>query len=270
VSLRALPLVAVLMFHAIGQPGPYTISPATFADSLAMLRTERVEVLTLGQFEQYALGRLRLRKPSVLLTFDDGSRSLYTLATPILLHFHDPAVAFLIGRRIGRDPQSLTPAEVRGMAATGLWAFGSHTYNLHSGYGEMQNLHYFAAHGRSADGVLAKDIALEDRTFRRLGLPRPEAFAFPFGFYTLADLHQLQRRFPFLFTSHAGFAQPRQSVIPRINIGSDFAGVPRLADVLAAMQPDRITAQRRGPKSSGPAVPVDRPDRSVPLGAAML
>ncbi len=260
VSLRALPLVAVLMFHAIGPPGPYTISPAKFRDSLAMLRAQRVEVLSLSQFEQYELGRLHLRRPGVLLTFDDGSRSAYTLATPILRRFHDHAVAFLIGHRIGRDPQSLTPAQVRAMAATGLWAFGSHTYNLHSGYGERQNLHYYAAHRLSARRVLARDIALEDATFRRLGLPRPNAFAFPFGFYTRADVRQLHQSFAFLFTSNTGFAMPGESTIPRINIGSDFAGVLRLTRVLAVMDSGRTTARRQ---PSGPST------RHRPRGASV-
>lgn len=256
------------MFHALGRPGPYTISPGTFADSLAMLRAQRVEVLTLGQFEQYVLGRLHPRRPSVLLTFDDGIKSDYTLATPILRRFHDHAVAFLIGHRIGRDPQSLTPREIRAMASTGLWAFGSHTYNLHSGYGERQNLHYYAVRHLSATRVLARDIALEDATFRRLGLPRPASFAFPFGFYTQADVRQLYRRFPFLFTSNTGFAEPKEYVIPRINVGSDFAGVPRLTNVLAVMQSAWLTAQRNASGSRGASRHSGHPGRTVCTSAA--
>ncbi len=244
-SLRALPLVAVLMFHAIGNPGPYTLSQRAFAACLSTLRTEQVDVLTLGQFQRYMRGRFDPRRPSVLLTFDDGSRSDYTVATPILRRFHDHAVAFLIGHRIGRDPSSLTPFEVREMAKTGLWDFGSHTYNLHSGYGEHQNLHYYALHHISARRTLSGDIAHQYATFRRLGLPRPEAFAFPFGFYTRQDFRQLHRHFPLLFTSQSGYARPGQSAIPRFNIGSDFAGVPRLVDLVAAMLHTRPLAVLR-------------------------
>ena len=251
-SLRALPLVAVLMFHAIGNPGPYTISQRTFADCLSMLRTEKVAVLTLGQFQRYMRGRFDLRRPSVLLTFDDGSRSDYTIATPILRRFHDHALAFLIGRRIGRDPSSLTPSEVRKMAKTGLWDFGSHTYNLHSGYGERQNLHYYAVHHISARRALAEDIARQYATFRRLGLPRPKAFAFPFGFYTREDFRQLHRHFSLLFTSLSGYARPGQRAIPRINIGSDFAGFPRLVDTVAEMLHTRPLAVMRHDRAAGP------------------
>lgn len=231
-------LVAVLVLHGIGSPGPYTISPQTFAAELRTLHEDGVSVLTLAQFEAYVNGTLQITRPSVLITFDDGNASDYA-ATPILQEFQDPATAFLIGARIGSDPSTLTPSEISAMAQTGLWTFGSHTYNLHSPYAgadATHNLHYYVANGLSLAPVLTHDMAQESGLFTSLGLSQPNAFAFPFGFYTPAIIALLHPQYPFLFTSHTGFAQPGAYLIPRINIGSDYASLATLQEAISMMQ----------------------------------
>ncbi len=240
-------LVTVLVFHAVGSPGAYTISPQTFKAELSTLQAHHVDVLNLKQFEQYVDGTLQVTKPSVLITFDDGDMSDYTKATPILQSFGDPAVAFLIGKRVaGGDAATLTAADIAAMAQTGLWSFGSHTYNLHSPYtgpDEMNNMRYYVVNKLGIKPILSQDMASQNAFFATLGLPKPTAFAFPFDFYTADILTQLHTQFPYLFTSHTGFAQPGEYLIPRINVGSDYANLARLDEVIRLMEdPNSLTA----------------------------
>ena len=231
---RLLSLVVVLLFHAIGTPGAYTLSPTAFRQDLALLRERHVQVLTLAQFEGYMRGRYPVTVPSVLIAFDDGNVSDFTEATPILAAFHMPAVAFLIGSRIGEGPNTVSASDVSAMAASGLWSFGAHTYDLHSLIDKMPSMQYAFVH-HSLTATVTQDVYQEAAAFSRLGLPPPTAFAYPFGFYNAETNALLGHTYPFLFTSVPGFARPGQRLIPRVDIGIGFESLLRLSGYLAAM-----------------------------------
>ena len=74
----------------------------------------------------------QLPEKAVLLTFDDGYESNYTLAFPILQEYGAKAAISLITARIdGEKPGFLSWEQCREMAASGLIEFASHTNNLH-------------------------------------------------------------------------------------------------------------------------------------------
>ena len=70
-----------------------------------------------------------LAEKSVMITFDDGYASNYTLAFPLLKEFGAKAVISPIVQE--GVPGYLTWDMCREMAASGLVEFGSHTYDLH-------------------------------------------------------------------------------------------------------------------------------------------
>ena len=73
-----------------------------------------------------------LAEQSVMITFDDGYASNYTLAFPLLKEFGAKAVISPIVRYVQEGvPGYLTWDMCREMAASGLVEFGSHTYDLH-------------------------------------------------------------------------------------------------------------------------------------------
>lgn len=232
---RVLSMVTVLLFHAIGAPGPYTVPASVFRQDLLYLRRQHIHVLSLQEFEAYASGARQIRTPSVLLTFDDGNITVFTRATPILRSLHMKAVAFLIGRRIGRAKDTVTAKDVKAMEASGVWSFGAHTYDLHDLMGGKPAMAYLYRHHRLAP-ALRRDMALETATFARLGLPRPTAFAYPFGFHNRETNRILHRDYRFLFTSAEGFVRPGERLIPRVNIGIGFGSRGRLIGYVSAME----------------------------------
>ena len=77
-----------------------------------------------------------LPKKAVMLTFDDGYDSNYTLAYPLLQEFQAKAVISIIVKNVDDpSPSYLTWEMCREMAQSGLVEFGSHTYACH-GAGE--------------------------------------------------------------------------------------------------------------------------------------
>src|SRR4051812_8755525 len=93
-------------------------------------------------------GTRPLPAKAILVTFDDGYRSLYTRVFPLLKVYRFPIVAALSGdwmegeaggtvdfggdRRVPRS-NFISWAEAREMQASGLVEFGSHSYRLHRG-----------------------------------------------------------------------------------------------------------------------------------------
>jgi biofilm PGA synthesis lipoprotein PgaB len=103
--------------------------------------------ISLDDIAAAARGARPLPDKSILISFDDGYRSLYTHVYPLLQVYRYPAVAALVGSWMEARPDGtvqygdrIVPrsdfvswAEAREMQASGLVEFASHSYNLHRG-----------------------------------------------------------------------------------------------------------------------------------------
>lgn len=107
-SRSARQALAILAFHKIGQPGngQYPtwnyIPEATFVGYLSDLRKNGWQVIDLATFLQGLSEPHILPERSVLLTFDDGYRSMLTVVLPLLRRFRYPAVLFVPTGFIGK------------------------------------------------------------------------------------------------------------------------------------------------------------------------
>ena len=122
----------ILMYHHIVQPGEYynnwTITTDRLREDLQWLQDNGYATLLPSQL---AAGE-PLPDKAVLVTFDDGYESNYTLGLPILQQFQVRAAIALIVERIdSASPGFLTWDMCRDMQASGLVEFGSHTYDSH-------------------------------------------------------------------------------------------------------------------------------------------
>lgn len=89
--------VPVLMYHHIcPRDTAHSVSPEQFRDHLKGMRQRGVRVLSMDEFCRWREGRLELRQPSVLLTFDDAWLDNWVYALPILQEFQANAVFFVV------------------------------------------------------------------------------------------------------------------------------------------------------------------------------
>jgi peptidoglycan/xylan/chitin deacetylase (PgdA/CDA1 family) len=134
-------VIPVLLYHKIadlpaGARFPeIVVSPAQFAAQLAMLRAMGRHAITMAQYVAHWRFGAALPHRPVVITFDDGYRSNYEIAFPILQRFGVSATIFLVTRLVGRtnvwDPDErqeplLDWACIREMQRAGI-DFQSHT-----------------------------------------------------------------------------------------------------------------------------------------------
>ena len=188
-------------------PDQYAISTDNLAAHFRWLDDHGYTPVSVAAIMEARAGGAPLPEKAVLLTFDDGYRSHYTRAFPLLKAFNYPAVFSLVthwmsqpaGSTItyGREPKSredfLSWEQAREMQASGLAEFASHSHDLHKGiHANPQGNELPAAVARKfSDGEyesgqmylrrLRADISESVEIIQReLGV-RPQIMTWPYG-----------------------------------------------------------------------------------------
>ncbi|WP_231118121.1 poly-beta-1,6-N-acetyl-D-glucosamine N-deacetylase PgaB [Lysobacter silvisoli] len=153
-AARAAEPLLVLSYHDVrddvarkGDADAYAVSTQNFAAHLDWLSGHGYHPVSLSQVIEAAHGRAALPSKPVLITFDDGLRSLYTRAFPLLRAYDYPALAAVVthwvdlpaGETVDYGPRPFTGddfvtwSQLREMQASGLIEVASHSHDLHHG-----------------------------------------------------------------------------------------------------------------------------------------
>jgi peptidoglycan/xylan/chitin deacetylase (PgdA/CDA1 family) len=125
--------VPVLMYHEVGRyrGGPISpslyVRPRSFMRQLKWLARHRFRGVTLARVEGAWAGRARLPRRPIVISFDDGYRSVYEHAFRRLRHHRWPAVLNLAVGNL-QFSGGLTRRQVRRLIRAG-WELASHTIN---------------------------------------------------------------------------------------------------------------------------------------------
>ena len=159
------------------------------------------------------------QKP-ILITFDDGYLSNYTLAFPILQKYRMKATIFVIGATMGNTEHykdtdyPITPhfsaQQAREMVASGLISIQSHTYDMHQckafdGTGTARETILPLDGESEADyrAALTEDCQQMRRLLEKsIGETNIHVLSYPGGYYnTLAQVTLLENGFDMTFTT---------------------------------------------------------------------
>ncbi len=171
--------VPILAYHDFSPPGAgcnqVAVSADAFEAQLAYLKDRGYRVLTFAELAAFIDGRAPVPRKSVILTIDDGYRSAYEIAYPLLRKYGFPATIFVYSDFIGA-PAALSWAQMKEMAASGLIDVQPHSKT----HGDLTKV----ADGES-DAAYRKRIAHEvrhasDAITRHLGL-KVHTFSYPYG-----------------------------------------------------------------------------------------
>ena len=134
--------VPILMYHHLSEDvtNSEMVSPEQFEAQIRALAEAGYTGISFDELQAYVLRGEPLPEKPVVITFDDGYRSNYTLAYPILQKYGMKATIFAIGVSFGKDHYkdtgyTITPHfgadEAAEMTAAGLISIQSHTYDMH-------------------------------------------------------------------------------------------------------------------------------------------
>lgn len=117
------------VFHATKEATQMRIPTEKFRKQMETIKKSNIPVITLDQFLKWRRGKGELPPQSILITMDDGWRSVYQEAFPIMKKLKLPFTIYLYKNYVGanRGGRALSLAMIREMMASGLCTLGSHS-----------------------------------------------------------------------------------------------------------------------------------------------
>jgi len=174
-------IVPILLYHHIGfslqGDSVYYVSPDTFDHQINLLyqwgyRTISVELLAKAIKEGAELPP----KP-IILTFDDGSETIYERALPIMQRYKFTGVSYIVRNYVGVTGY-MNIDQIRALYTAG-WEVGSHS---------LSHTDLTMHPDRQMDEIVESRRRLESL----LGIP-VLSFAYPFGAYDSDSLHYVHQ-----------------------------------------------------------------------------
>lgn len=123
--------VPILAYHRFGPAVAdlMTVKTAVFLSQLEYLRAHGYVVIPLRRLVQYIAGLAPPPPPhSVVITADDGHKSVYTDMFPLIRRYHVPVTLFIYPSAISNARYALTWGQLASMRDSGLVDIQSHTY----------------------------------------------------------------------------------------------------------------------------------------------
>jgi len=155
----------------------YTINISRFEDQLKFLKENNYQVISLSQLIQCIENKHFPYKP-LILTIDDGFKSLYTLAFPLLKKYNFPAILFLYTNFIDRGPNQLSWQEIKEMIDSGM-EIGSHSISHCNLLDRRENESQDEYIKRIKEEIFTSKNILEKNTNNEV-----YSFAYPYGVYS--------------------------------------------------------------------------------------
>jgi len=216
--------VPILMYHVLAVARPDAafpqlfLTPSDFRAQMAWLSRHGYHAVTLRRVFRYWPSGIALPRKPVVLSFDDGYLSDYTIAFPVLRRHHRPGVLNLVVHNV--RPGDITAREVRRLIRAG-WEIDAHTIS----HADLTRLD---------PAAVRREVAGSRRQLRRMFGQRVDFFCYPLGHYNAAVVAAVRAAgYLGATTEDEGLAQPaRRFTLPRLRLANGD-GPAQLAAKLA-------------------------------------
>jgi peptidoglycan/xylan/chitin deacetylase (PgdA/CDA1 family) len=123
-------LVPVLCYHHVADrcDSSFCTPTSVFAQHMKVLKEEGYTVISTAELSEFLAFRRAIPKKAVVINFDDGYRSTYDIAYPIMKKYGFTATFFIYTSFIGASKNALTWDQLKTMKADG-FEVGSHSVN---------------------------------------------------------------------------------------------------------------------------------------------
>ncbi len=171
----------ILLYHRFGPVASdsMTVTTTVFESQIKYLRDNGYTVIPLGRLVDYYLGKEPPPPPrSVVITVDDGHKSVFTEMLPLVRKFRIPVTLFLYPSAISNASYATTWEQLREMKKTGLFDFQSHTY-WHPNFKNEKRRLTPSEYEKFVEMQLKRP---KDKLEEELGV-KVDMLAWPFGIY---------------------------------------------------------------------------------------
>ncbi|BCG65729.1 MAG: hypothetical protein methR_P3581 [Methyloprofundus sp.] len=172
-------LIPVLSYHNFSKGRSHnkmTVSAKNFRAQLSYLKENNYHVISMSQFIEF-LNFGQIPKKSVLITIDDGWKSSYEIAYPILKKFGFSATLFIPTHFIRpQNKRAITWAQINEMVSDKTIDIQCHT-KTHRNLTKLKKNESFTDYLRAID----KELLNSTQTIHQQIGKKPLALAYPFG-----------------------------------------------------------------------------------------
>lgn len=190
--------IPILIYHDIRESyegdNELYLSTKDFKEGLLYLKAMGYNAISFNDYTDYKDGIKELPENPVILTFDDGYYSNYSIAYPILKELDMKATFAVIGWSVGKDAQVIGNSpiikhfsweEAKEMEDSGYIDIESHSYNLHE-VGNRKNTSngvlglYWEKNEKTESRITDDDFRMQKEMYENLG-HKSKVFVYPFG-----------------------------------------------------------------------------------------
>lgn len=173
--------VPILVYHRFGTVAAdsMTVTTGTFESHLAFLHENGFTVIPLRALIDFLRGEGPPPPPrAVVITADDGHRSVYSEMFPLVRRYGVPVTLFIYPSAISNATYALTWAQLGELARSGLVDVQSHTY-WHPHFGREKRRLPAEEYDRLVDSQLSRAKQVLEGALGR----RVDILAWPFGIH---------------------------------------------------------------------------------------
>lgn len=230
--------IPVLMYHHLtydsSKWNESCISPDKFREELLYLKLLGYNTILFREYISHIESGTTLPENPIIITFDDGYKSNYDYAYPLLKKYDMKASFFIIGWSVGRKfhKDSVTPInehfdwqQAEEMLSSGLIEIQHHSYDLHNPSNKIDyGLGVEKLEGESVDKYRNRFISDLDKLSVQIENQlngEVYAFAYPYGIHNEYSEEVLkEKKFVFTLTTEKGISDFSQStyLIKRLNM----------------------------------------------------
>ncbi len=169
--------VPILVYHKFSKhvADRMTVREGAFEEQMAFLKRSGYRVITLEDLFDFLDRKHPIPRKSVVITFDDGWRSMYEIAYPILKKYGYPATLFVYTDLIHPSSATLDWAKIREMAQNGI-DVQCHT-KTHRSLGKKENGETFQAYFEAVKMELVESAKIIKRQLNK----DVKYLAYPYG-----------------------------------------------------------------------------------------
>jgi len=212
--------IVSLMYHRFDENKyPTTnIRNYDFKKHISLIKESNLEFVSFAELKKILIDQKPYSNKKVLLTIDDGFKSFYENAWPILKEQKIPFILFVNTRDINnRHPNYMSWNQIKEIYKSGIGTIGAHSFS-----------HEYLI--KLTKEEIVSDIAKSHQDFKREVGFIPEVFSYPFGEYS-SDIKKIVKDFKYIlaFGQHSGVIHQKEDLfeLPRFPINEAYGKIDR-------------------------------------------